>query len=69
MIRSNFQLIGIDPNFRVADETESRLIKLEALNDVFEEQYENENPNFYELLECYGGNRMIRLSRTWFRPV
>jgi ATP-dependent helicase/nuclease subunit A len=57
VIRSNFQLIGIDPNFRVADETESRLIKLEALNDVFEEQYENENPNFYELLECYGGNR------------
>jgi len=57
VIRSNFQLIGIDPNFRVADETESRLIKLEALNDVFEEQYEIENPSFYELLECYGGNR------------
>jgi len=57
VIRSNFQLIGIDPGFRVADETESRLIKLEALNDVFEEQYEFENPDFYELLECYGGNR------------
>ncbi|HEY8499638.1 MAG TPA: UvrD-helicase domain-containing protein, partial [Clostridia bacterium] len=57
VIRSNFQLIGIDPNFRVADETESRLIKLEALNDVFEEQYEFENPDFYELLEYYGGNR------------
>jgi ATP-dependent helicase/nuclease subunit A len=57
VIRSNFQLIGIDPGFRVADETESRLIKLEALNDVFEEQYELEYPDFYELLECYGGNR------------
>ncbi|HOQ37859.1 MAG TPA: helicase-exonuclease AddAB subunit AddA [Acetivibrio sp.] len=57
VIRSNFQQINIDPGFRIADETESRLMKLEALNEVFEEQYENENADFYELLECYGDNR------------
>lgn len=57
VIRSNFQLIGIDPNFRVADETEIRLLKIEALNEVFEEQYEFENPDFFKLLEYYGGNR------------
>jgi len=32
-------------------------MKLEALDEVFEEQYENENEDFFELLECYGGNR------------
>ncbi|WP_265446903.1 helicase-exonuclease AddAB subunit AddA [Acetivibrio straminisolvens] len=57
VIRSNFQQINIDPGFRIADETESQLMKLEALNEVFEEQYENENTGFFELLECYGGNR------------
>jgi ATP-dependent helicase/nuclease subunit A len=45
------------PNFRVADETEIRLLKIEALNEVFEEQYEFENPDFFKLLEYYGGNR------------
>ncbi|NLE24929.1 MAG: UvrD-helicase domain-containing protein, partial [Clostridiaceae bacterium] len=58
VIRSNFQNINIDPNFRIADETESLLMKLEALNDIFEEQYEKQdNQEFYELLESYGGNR------------
>ncbi|MCX7772143.1 MAG: UvrD-helicase domain-containing protein, partial [Clostridia bacterium] len=57
VIRSNFQRLNIDPNFRIADETESSLMKLEALNDIFEEQYEKEqNTEFFELLECYGGN-------------
>ncbi len=58
VIRGNFQCIDIDPSFRIADETESSLMKLEALNDVFVEQYEKEsNKEFFELLECYGGNR------------
>jgi len=35
VIRSNFQQINIDPGFRIADETESRLMKLEALDEVF----------------------------------
>jgi len=57
VIRSNFQQIDIDPDFRIADETESQLMKLEALSEVFEEQYEIENEEFFELLECYGNNR------------
>lgn len=58
VIRSNFQSINIDPGFRIADETESTLMKLEALNELFDEQYETENnEDFYELLECYGSNR------------
>jgi len=57
VIRSNFQNLDIDPGFRIADETESTLMKLEALNEVFEKQYEKEdNDDFFELLESYGGN-------------
>ena len=63
VIRSNFQLIDIDPDFRIADETEIVLMKLEVLDELFEEQYEKEggNEDFFELLECYGGNRDDRL--------
>lgn len=59
VIRSNFQVIGIDPGFRIADETEAALLKMEALDELFEEKYEKENGNkdFLELLECYGGNK------------
>lgn len=59
VIRNNFQLLDIDPGFRIADETESLLMQLEVLNELFEEQYEEEdgNQDFYDLLECYGGNR------------
>lgn len=62
VIRSNFQYLDIDPNFRIADETESTLMKLEALDEVFEEQYErNDNREFLELLDSYGGNRDDRI--------
>jgi len=58
VVRANFQAIDIDPNFRIADETESTLMKLEALEELFEEQYEKEdNRDFFDLLESYGGNR------------
>ncbi len=59
VIRSNFQSINIDPGFRIADETEAALMKLEVLNELFEAQYEQEggSEDFLELLEWYGGNR------------
>lgn len=59
VIRNNFQSIDIDPNFRILDETEASLIKLETLNELFEEIYEEEesNQDFFELLESYGTNR------------
>lgn len=59
VIRSNFQSISIDPGFRISDATEATLMKLEILNDLFEDLYETESgyEDFLELLECYGGNR------------
>jgi ATP-dependent helicase/nuclease subunit A len=59
VIRNNFQYIDLDPGFRIADETEALLLKMEALDELFEEQYADGagNSEFLELLECYGGNR------------
>lgn len=59
VIRNNFQNIDIDPGFRIADETEALLLKLEVLQDLFEDMYEDtqSKQEFLDLLECYGGNR------------
>ncbi|UWG96224.1 helicase-exonuclease AddAB subunit AddA [Dehalobacter sp. DCM] len=59
VIRSNFHRLRIDPSFRIADETESLLLKLEAVNDLFEDIYsqEEQDQEFFELLESYGRNK------------
>lgn len=59
VIRNNFHCIDIDPGFRITDQTEATLMKLEVLSELFEELYEDdyENKGFFELLECYGGNK------------
>ncbi len=59
VIRSHFHELDIDPGFRIADETEASLMKMEVLQELFEEQYEDVtgSEDFFELLEWYGGNR------------
>ena len=57
MLRSNFNLAGIDPNFRIADATEESLLRLEALDEVMDEMYEDDEfgETFSVLLENYSG--------------
>ena len=39
VIRSNFHIVDLDPNFRIADATEAVLLKQEALEELFEDRY------------------------------
>lgn len=59
VVRRHFQLVDLDPGFRIADATEASLIQLEALEELFEDQYELEEVprDFLNLLESYSGNR------------
>ena len=57
VIRSNFHKINIDPNFRIGDETENTLLRQEAIAEVFEEYYENEDEDFLNLVESYAERR------------
>ena len=40
VIRNHFHTIGIDPSFRIGDETELKLLKNEVMEDLFEQHYE-----------------------------
>ena len=43
VIRNYFHIIDLDPRFRVADETEAILLKNEAIEELFDKKYEEEN--------------------------
>lgn len=55
MIRTNFNLAGIDPNFRIADPTEDELLRLDALEEVLDEMYEDDvfGESFIMLTDAY----------------
>jgi ATP-dependent helicase/nuclease subunit A len=59
VIQSNFQRVELDPGFRIADETEALLLKLEVLEELFELRYEDENydERFFRLLDSYSGGK------------
>ena len=53
VIRNNFFELGISANFRVGDQTEIEIMKEEAIEKVFENNYESENEDFKTLLNMY----------------
>lgn len=63
VIRNNFNEIGLDPGFRVADSGEVELLKQDIINEVFEELLEKEETKqeFTELLEylAYRGKEKV----------
>lgn len=56
-IKDYFYKIDIDPNFKIADNTEDELLRLEAIDEVLEELYETNNVNIIEVLDAYSNNK------------
>ena len=58
VVRNHFEEIGLDPNFRIADEGEIRLLEQDVLSEVFEQNYALEdNEHFFSLIDAYAGKR------------
>ncbi|HEU5139063.1 MAG TPA: UvrD-helicase domain-containing protein, partial [Bacillales bacterium] len=58
VLRRYYYKIGIDPAFRVVDETEAELMREEVVGELFEEEYgKSDNEAFYELVDRYSGDR------------
>ncbi|HAT4770754.1 helicase-exonuclease AddAB subunit AddA [Clostridioides difficile] len=63
VIKSNFHRINLDPNFRIGDQTECAILKQEAIEEVFEDLYEERDEGFLNLVESYaerGGDKEIQ---------
>ena len=46
VIKNNFYKIDISPNFRLAEGAEIEILKMEILDQVFDDLYEEENQEF-----------------------
>ncbi|MDP4145549.1 MAG: helicase-exonuclease AddAB subunit AddA [Bacillota bacterium] len=59
VIKSNFHLVDLDPSFRIADETETVLLKDEVMEELLEDRYssEKELEDFLKFVESYSSNR------------
>lgn len=61
VVRNHFQEIGLDPNFRVADTGEIKLLEQDVLTAVFETNYEKAgNEAFLQLIDTYSGRKNDR---------
>lgn len=58
-VRRYFDLINLDPAFRVGDEHELSLLRLDVLAELFEAQYKKpeSNERFSRLVDIYGGEK------------
>lgn len=57
--RQYFHRLGLDPSFKVMNEHEAGMLRMDVLEEVFEDLYGGEEPDspFYRLVEGYGGGR------------
>ena len=57
VLRNHFHEIGLEPNFRIGDEGELKLLREDVMTRLFEQCYEEKHPGFLHLISCYGTSR------------
>ncbi len=57
VIRDYFHTIDLEPNFRVGEDGELKLLKKDVLDEVLENWYAKGNPEFLEFLESYAAGK------------
>lgn len=58
VIRKYYYLIDIDPGFRIADETEAQLLRDEVMDELFEDEYGQQNNDaFFCVVDTFTNDR------------
>lgn len=60
LVRSNFQILNVDPNFKICSNTESAILKNKVMSQILEGEYVTTNNDedaigLYKILEMFGG--------------
>ena len=55
LIINNFQLVDLDPAFKIGEAAELEMVAKKVMKELFEEEYEKEDADFLDLVEVYGG--------------
>lgn len=58
LVKSNFSILGLDPNFSIASNADLVIFKSNAIEEVLEKIYKDEakSHDMYKLLELFGGS-------------
>lgn len=64
ILRRNFHLLGLDPNFHTADSLLSGMLKEQAIQQCAEHRYEKNDEQFLVLLRAMGGKEEALFSAT-----
>ena len=57
VLREFFYLTDVEPGFRVLDEAEAEVLKEQALEDLFEAEYEEKRDDFISFMDSYSGEK------------
>lgn len=57
VIRNHFNLIDLDPSFRIADEVELTLLKSDVLGELLENYYEEGGEEFLDFIESFSAGK------------
>lgn len=58
VLRTHYYKLGLDPGFRILDDTEAALMREEILEELFEEEYSDpNNETFFKLVDIYSNDR------------
>lgn len=53
VIRRYFYVIGVDPDFKICDESEKTILQAEAVDELFDEKFEADDDEFIGFLKAY----------------
>jgi ATP-dependent helicase/nuclease subunit A len=57
VIRNHFNVIDLDPSFRIADEAELTLLRADVIEELLEDRYEEAEEAFTTFVECYASGK------------
>lgn len=57
LIRDHFNVLDIDPAFRIGDEGELMLLRADVMEEMLEEYYEKDDPGFHQFVETYASGK------------
>lgn len=57
LIRENFNILGIEPDFTIADTAQAQILSEEAIDELFTELYDKGDQDFLDLLSKYASSR------------
>lgn len=69
IIRNNFNDIGLNPGFRVADEGELKLMKQEVLTELLEQEYGKKEKDFTDCVEYFTGGSNDKLLEEYIEKL